>query len=40
MNNPSNTDMDSIMALLEGRSEFDITRAKQMLQILFASPAA
>lgn len=40
LNNPSNTDMDSIMALLEGRSEFDITRAKQMLQILFASPAA
>ena len=40
LNNPSNTDMDSIIALLEGRSEFDITRAKQMLQILFASPAA
>ena len=40
LNNSSNTDMDSIMALLEGRSDFDISRAKKMLQLLFASPAA
>ena len=40
LKNASNTDLDSIMVLLAGRSEFDMSRAKQMLQLLFASSAA